>query len=152
MKYSCQQKCTLHTHTFTVTYTNSWTIRDLFSHSRVSRRRPWTLLLISSFYENTRNQKNFCCSHKNPDSYSADVHKYTYNKNRHAHTQRLVSIFSASSGIWGLNLEGHFVKQIQHQRVGRLSKHAGHVFPSVCVFYVCRFIFFWTLHVPVRLF
>lgn len=38
--------------------------------------------------------------------------------------------FLASSGMWSLNLEGHFVKQIR--RVGRLSKHTGRGFP--CVF------------------
>lgn len=56
-------------------------------------------------YENTPNQRNFCCSHRN--SHSADVHTQT-----HTLTQGLVSIFRASSGIWSLNLAGHFVKQI----------------------------------------
>lgn len=58
-------------------------------------------------YETTQNQKHFFCSNKN--SHSADVHMYTCSK---THTQGLVSIFRTSLGIWCLNLEGHFVKQI----------------------------------------
>lgn len=58
-------------------------------------------------HETAQNQKNFFCSHKN--SHSADVHMYTCSK---THTQGLVSIFRTSLGIWCLNLEGHFVKQI----------------------------------------
>lgn len=49
----------------------------------------------------------FCYSHKS--SCSAQVHTYTCSN---THEQGLVSIFRATTGIWSLNLEAHFVKQI----------------------------------------
>lgn len=105
------------------------TLKQPLSHSCEGdhRRCCWFCPL-----QNAPNLRNFCRSHKQ----SNKLHWYTYNKNRRTHTltQRLVSIFRVPSETWSLNLEGHFVKQIQHQHVGRLSKHADHVFPSVHVF------------------
>lgn len=49
----------------------------------------------------------FCCRHKS--TCSAQVRTHTCS-NTHEHG--LVSIFRATAGIWGLNLEAHFVKQI----------------------------------------
>lgn len=62
------------------------------------------------------------------------------------HTQGLVSIFRTSLGIWCLNLEGHFVKQIS-----ACWKTIKTCCPCVSIsVHVCvgRFIsFFWTLRV-----
>ena len=136
--------------------TSAWVTRGFFfflffSHSRVIQKCPE--LLTSSFLwksSKTRRISAVATRIRNrADEHTKPTHVIKNRRATHTRT-RFVSIFRASAGIRGLNLEGHFVKQIQHQRVGRLSKHTGHVFPSSVCVYVCGFIFSWTLHVQAR--
>ncbi len=116
------------THTLSPSYTQTDELQEAFLAQPSVRKFTSDAAVDFILYENTPKQKNFCRSRKNSNAYSADVHTQHVIK-----PQGLVSIFRASSGMCCLNLDCRFVKQIQHESVGRLSKQAGHVFPLVCV-------------------
>lgn len=145
MKCSCQHGCTWHWEVCLKASIHKHLNKEgPFSRIQVSSRWPQTPLLISSLIKTLQTRGIPVAAARIYTCTVQYVHSYTCNKSRHRHTQALVSIFRVSSGKWRLNLERHFVKQIQHQHVGGLSKTRR---PSVSVsahVYVLQFIFLRT--------
>ena len=89
------------------------------------------LLTISSLTETLQRRRIPACA-KALRHVEGKVFSQTHVITARTRSEGPVSIFRACVGMWFLNLEGHYVKQIQNRRVGRLSKHAGHVSLLVC--------------------